>query len=31
MYGASGKHLKNVLPILLGVFLVSYFSVYAKI
>jgi hypothetical protein len=27
-FGASGKHLKNVLPILLGVFLVSYFSVH---
>lgn len=25
---ASGKHLKNVLPILLGVFLISYFSVH---
>lgn len=27
-FGAAGKHLKNVLPILLGVFLVSYFSVH---
>ncbi|MGI6168612.1 MAG: DUF1576 domain-containing protein [Christensenellales bacterium] len=27
-FGASGKHLKNVPPILLGVFLVSYFSVH---
>lgn len=27
-FGACGKHLKNVLPILLGVFLISYFSVH---
>ncbi|NLX64810.1 MAG: DUF1576 domain-containing protein [Clostridiaceae bacterium] len=27
-FGASGKHLKNVLPIMLGVFLISYFSVH---
>ncbi|HOA82306.1 MAG TPA: DUF1576 domain-containing protein, partial [Defluviitaleaceae bacterium] len=27
-FGAIGKHLKNVLPILLGVFLASYFSVH---
>lgn len=27
-FGASGKHLRNVLPILTGVFLVSYFSVH---
>lgn len=27
-FGAFGKHLKNVLPILLGVFLISYYSVH---
>lgn len=27
-FGASGKHLKNVLPILTGVFLVAYFSIH---
>ncbi|HQD50806.1 MAG TPA: DUF1576 domain-containing protein [Defluviitaleaceae bacterium] len=27
-FGASGKHLKNVLPILFGVFLASYFSIH---
>lgn len=27
-FGASGKHLKNVIPVLIGVFLVAYFSVH---